>query len=244
MNPATHNAIAPPIRGWLPTTLIDFEGRVASIVFLGGCNFRCRVCHAGGLVIDPSVMAPVHLEDIMAHVTDPDNWIDGVVVSGGEPTLHPGLPVLIERFKTAGLDVKLDTNGTHPDMLRRLIDDSMLDYVAMDVKAPLDERYAEVAGVTVDLETIRRSIEMVRTGEVPGELRTTVAPGLVDIADVRTIAERDIAGTPLYILQKHRPTDCLDPAFDEVKPYTDGEMEAMREAAAPFVETCRIRGHV
>ena len=150
----------PPIRGFIESTLLDWEGKVAAVVFLPGCNFRCGYCHARHLVEPMPSDEAIPLEAVLVSFRRQRGWLDGVVISGGEPTLHPGLLDFIRQFRAKGIAVKLDTNGSRPDVLERLLALGVLDYVAMDVKAPLDGKYAEVARAPVDLDAIRRSIEL------------------------------------------------------------------------------------
>jgi len=178
----------PPIAGYHPTTLLDWPGRLAAIVFLPRCNFRCPFCHAGHLLGDPPETIP--LEAVLAHLAEREGWLDGVVICGGEPTLWPALGGLCRRFRDAGLAVKLDTNGTRPDVLASLLADGLVDAVAMDVKAPLDARYARAAGVeAVDLDALRRSIALLAASAVEVEFRTTVVPTLLAEAEIRAIGE-------------------------------------------------------
>ncbi|MBL7140549.1 MAG: anaerobic ribonucleoside-triphosphate reductase activating protein [Planctomycetes bacterium] len=187
MSPLTPTGL-PPIAGYHPTTLLDWPGRLAAIVFLPRCNFRCPFCHAGHLLGDPAETVP--LEAVLAHLADREGWLDGVVVCGGEPTLWPTLGDLCRRFRDAGLPVKLDTNGTRPDVLAALLDAGLVDAVAMDVKAPLDARYARAAGVeAADLQTLRRSIALLMASTAEVEFRTTVVPTLLAEAEIQAIGE-------------------------------------------------------
>jgi len=231
----------PPIRGFLPSTLIDWPGRVAAEVFLGGCNFRCPFCHASHLVLNPSELERIPIETVLEHLRRQEGWIDGVVISGGEPTLDDRLPALIRTLTQAGAPIKLDTNGTRPAVLRRLIEAGVIAAVSMDLKAPLDERYARSAGVEVDLAAIRESIDLLTAGDLDLEFRTTVCPAFHTPDDI-VEAARAIAGVPKYCLQTFQPLNCIDPAMLDVKPYTDDEMRAMAEAAGDFVGTCWVRG--
>jgi len=178
----------PPIAGYHSTTLLDWPGRLAAIVFLPRCNFRCPFCHAGHLLADPAETVP--LEAVLASLAEREGWLDGVVICGGEPTLWPALGDLCRRFRDAGVGVKLDTNGTRPDVLAALVADGLVDAVAMDVKAPLDARYARAAGVeTVDLQALRRSIAELAAAPIEVEFRTTVVPALHEEAEIEAIGE-------------------------------------------------------
>lgn len=186
MNPDASQPL-PPIAGYHPTTLVDWAGRLAAIVFLPRCNLRCRFCHAGPLLAEePGETIP--LERILAHVASRQGWLDGVVICGGEPTLWPTLPELCERFRSAGLAVKLDTNGTFPDRIAALLDARLLDAVAMDLKAPLDDRYRRVCGAPgMDLAPVERSIHLLMEGRVEYEFHTTLCPAFIGEDEIRAM---------------------------------------------------------
>jgi pyruvate formate lyase activating enzyme len=185
----------------LPTTLIDYPDRVAALVFVPGCSFRCPFCHNSELVLPQKIAALTLIpeNDLHYFLRERASFLDAVVITGGEPTLDDDLPRFIKRVKRLGLLVKLDTNGSRPDVVERLLDEDLLDYVAMDVKAPPD-RYDALCGTRVDLAAIRRSIALLIEQAPDYEFRTTVAPTLTE-ADVRAIADL-IAGARRYILQR------------------------------------------
>lgn len=166
--------------------------------------------------------------------------MDAVVITGGEPTLHDGLELFIEKIKTMGFLVKLDTNGSNPGVLKRLLSEELLDYVAMDIKAPL-EKYSEVAKVPIDKTDIEESIMLIRESHVSHEFRTTVARNMLSEADVLSIA-RMLQGEKLYVLQRCVPTKVLDPHFlGEFVPYTREELQNMAQLAQSYVEKCLVR---
>ena len=231
----------PPIKGFLKNTLLDWEGKLAAIVFLPGCNFRCPYCHARHLILPQASDETIPIASVLTSLRDQTGWIDGVVISGGEPTLHHNLIELIRLFRAEGLQVKLDTNGSRPDVLQELLHLKTLDYVAMDVKAPLDQTYHQVAGVTVDLEALHRSIELLISGDVPYEFRTTVCPGMLDADAIENIA-RCVRGARLYCLQSFRPVNCLDPSLEHVEPYNPDQMRDLARVAAKYVSRSIVRG--
>jgi pyruvate formate lyase activating enzyme len=168
-------------------------------------------------------------------------WVDGVVITGGEPTLHNGLRDLILALRPLVGAVKLDTNGSRPGVLDALLQEGLVDYVAMDVKAPLDERYARVAGVQVALDDIRDNIETLIGGDVDYEFRTTVCPAQLTHPDILDTA-RAIRGARRYYLQPFRPANCLDPAFNGLAACG---RDALRDAARQcvrYVQRCAVRG--
>jgi len=231
----------PAIKGLIEHTLIDWEGRLAAEVFLAGCNFRCPFCHARHLVLNRDELESIPLAAVDGCLSRNAGWIEGVVISGGEPTLAPGLPRLIEHFRTRGLAVKLDTNGSHPEVLARLLAEGRLSAVAMDVKAPLDERYHAAAGVTVNLDAIRESIELLIRSNIEYEFRTTVCPVFHDAAAIEGVALA-VRGARRYVLQRFRPLNCLDPALTAVQPYNGEQMRRLAKVAARYVHSCAVRG--
>jgi len=150
------------IKGFTKNTLMDWSGKIASILFLPVCNFRCPYCHASELVVDSSAIPNIQVAEIDEYLQANRGWIDGVVITGGEPTLQTNLLQLIDHLREQDLAIKLFTNGSRPAVVRELIETSRLDAIAMDVKAPLDERYNKAAGVEVDTSAIRQSIELIR----------------------------------------------------------------------------------
>lgn len=233
--------MAPPIRGFIESTLLDWEGKVAAVVFLPGCNFRCGYCHARHLVEPTPVAESIPIEAILAAFKRQRGWLDGVVISGGEPTLQPGLLDLIQAFRAEGVAVKLDTNGSRPDVLERLLALGVLDCVAMDVKGPLDAKYAEIARVPVDLEAIQQSIQLLIRGETPYEFRTTVCPTLLDADEVERTALA-VRGARAYYLQAFRPVNCLDRSLENVRPYNPDQMRELCRRVARHVQRCVVRG--
>ena len=225
------------IRGFIRNTFIDWDGKIASIVFLPGCNFRCPYCHASALVNDGARLPEISVAEVDDYLEKNRGWIDGVVISGGEATLHNNLPALVDHLRERGLGVKLFTNGSRPAMLRKLTDARKLNAVSMDVKGPLDERYSVAAGTQVDLDAIRESIAILKGSGIPHEFRTTVCPAVLSQKDVIDTAS-DLAGAELLTLQQFRPVDCLDPEFERVKPYRDDELDRMAALAGEHVKKC------
>jgi len=192
-----------PIAGFQPTSLIDYPNRVAAIVFTAGCNFRCPFCHNPELVLPENVskLSLLEPDDLLATLHERHDFLDGVVITGGEPTVQPGLAGFIREVKMLGLLVKLDTNGSNPDVLRELLEEQLADCVAMDIKAP-PASYERLAGIPVDLAAVGRSIDLIREKADDYEFRTTGAPTL-DVAEIEAIAEW-IGGAKRYMLQRFR----------------------------------------
>jgi pyruvate formate lyase activating enzyme len=215
------------IKGFLETSLLDWPGRICSVLFLPHCNFRCPYCHNHPLVFYPEQYSSIPLKNILARLHSFQGWIDGVCITGGEPTLHIDLPFLIREIKRNGLLVKLDTNGSNPQMLEDLIDAAEIDFVSMDVKAPLDPfSYRRSTGLPIDLNPILRSIEILKRGKVEYEFRMTVVPPLHGEEDIKTLGFQLRAGRRL-VLQNFNPEDPLDPSLKETLPYDPKVLKEM-----------------
>lgn len=230
------------LRGLLPSSMIDWPGKICAVLFLGGCNFRCPYCHNPELVEaceggeDGQGM---EWEDVDLFLRSRSGWIDGLSITGGEPTLHDDLPRLCSLAREAGFPVKLDTNGTRPRMLRRLLEEGLLDFLAMDLKTSLD-KYPMVARRPVDVACIRESIDLVLESGIEHEFRCTVVPGLVDLADLLSLA-RCIEGAGPLVLQQFRPENALDAAYRAVLPYPEEMLMRWSKELSSLVTT-RVRG--
>ncbi|MBN3033232.1 MAG: anaerobic ribonucleoside-triphosphate reductase activating protein [Candidatus Saganbacteria bacterium] len=231
------------LRGFLETSFLDWDGKVSSVVFLPECNFNCPCCSNWLLVHEPGSLPAVELEKIERFLTERKDFIDGVVITGGEPTVHPWLPELIKHFKDLGLSVKLDTNGTNPKMLQRLVarDSRLVDYVAMDIKAPLNEKYEAAAGVKVDLAKIRESIKLIMNSGIDYEFRTTVVPNVIGKMEIEEIAAA-IAGAKKYALQQFVPAHSLIKEMQALDPHPGETIKEMAELAKKYVANTIVRG--
>ena len=207
------------IKGFLETSFLDWPGKLCSVLFLPTCNFRCPYCHNHPLVFQPEQYATMRLEDILARLHSLRNWIDGVCLTGGEPTLHADLPLLVREIKRNGFLVKLDTNGSNPRMLENLIEEGEIDFVSMDVKAPLDPfRYSRSIGLPIHLNPILESIEILKRGKVECEFRMTVVPRFHKEEDIQTLGDQLRVGRR-FVLQNFNPENPLDPSLKNVVPY-------------------------
>lgn len=206
----------PNIKGFLPLSMLDWPEKVSAVIFLGGCSFRCPACHNHKLVLSPESYPDQPLGRVIGYLRDRVKWIDGVTITGGEPTCHEGLPDLVSRFKELGLQVKLDTNGANPSMLETLIKGELIDAVSMDIKAPLETTlYSKLAGVSINLSRIKRSVELLKTSGITTFFRTTVIPGLIEEDELRRIREQ-LGDVPRYSIQRFRNLDTLDPLFRKI----------------------------
>ena len=234
------------IKGFIPTSFVDWPGKISSVIFLAGCGFRCPACHNYKLVTDPDSLDDYPLDEILRQLERRKHWIDGVTVTGGEPTIRSNLPELLSLLRECGARVKLDTNGARPAMLARLIESGLVDAVYMDVKAPLDARhYSRAAGVPVDPAVIRRSIRILNSADVEVAFRTTVVPGLVEEPELRLIV-RALGPAHRFIVQPFRGAETLSPHLREAKEFSLDRFEAMKTTfeipAASSVPPKRLAG--
>lgn len=230
------------IKGFQKTTFIDYPSKVASLVFTGGCNFRCPFCHNGGLVLNPNQYPTTLPETVYQHLEKRRGVIDGLVITGGEPTLMPGLKQFIETVKAMQVSVKLDTNGTNPEVLKELLDANLLDYIAMDIKHTFEKYPTAIGPSKVDLEKIQESIEMIVNSGVEHEFRTTVIKGMHTEDDVMQMTSH-IAGAKNYILQQYVKAEGeLMP--NTFRSYTSQELQDMidRMDGSHAIESFRVRG--
>ena len=224
-----------PIKGFLETSFVDWPGKIASVLFLPHCNFRCPYCHNHDLVTDPGQFPTVPLDDILKTLRYYRGWIDGVCITGGEPTLLPTLPELITHIKQEGMLVKLDTNGSHPRVLKSLINAHLIDYVAMDVKAPLDRySYAHCCGVAADIAQIQESVDLLREDLIPYEFRVTVAPTFLDGDDLIRLAHQ-LKGARKFTLQQFSPAHTLDPRCSQIAPYGESHLRMLQEEVSGII---------
>ncbi len=227
------------IAGLQRFSLIDFPGQVAAIVFTQGCYFRCPYCHNPELVLPEQFGPMIEEETVFDFLRARIGKLDGVVVTGGEPTMQNDLPKFIRRVKDLGMLVKLDSSGVRPDVLQTLFDAKLVDYVAMDIKAPLP-KYEEVVQVRVELEAIRRSISLVMQSGVDYEFRTTLVEGLLTPDDVRAIGE-DICGAKRYYLQKFVSTKAVDRSYLVRKSFDSGTLALLCLELLAKVGECEVR---
>lgn len=227
------------IGGLQKLTLLDYPGLVACTVFLPGCNLRCPFCHNASLVL-PDRMGPAGLteEELLEFLQNRRGKLDGVCVTGGEPTLHPELPELLARIKDLGFRVKLDTNGSRPQALSQLLRDGLPDYVAMDIKNS-PRRYRETCGGVEVLEQVRQSAELIMDSGIDYEFRTTAVSPLHTPADMEAIGIW-LRGAKAYYIQKF--VDSGDLLSSGLSALTDGEMEALLHAVTPYIPNTRLRG--
>jgi pyruvate formate lyase activating enzyme len=272
------------IGGLQKVTLIDYPGKLACTVFLSGCNFRCPFCYSKELVLPEEIKKQIHPhtkeaqlknyakrsasygvgagiseKEFLSFLKKRKKFLEGIVICGGEPTIHKDLPDFIKKIKKLGYLVKLDTNGSNPKMLKDLIDKKLIDYVAMDIKAP-KEKYNKATGVKVDIKKIQKSIDILKKGGIDYEFRSTIVPTIHIKEDVIEMAKwisqpthlrpafakasankQGFGGQGRYYLQNFRPEKTIDPKFEKIKPYPPEFLLEIQKTIAPFFEICRVR---
>ena len=220
-------------------SLIDYPGKLCATIFTAGCNFRCPYCYNEDIVLDYPAMPKVPEDKIIEFLHPRLGFLDGVCVTGGEPTIHRELPKFLGRLKSIGSLVKLDTNGSRPKALAYVMEKGLVNYIALDVKVPLG-RYEETVRYRVKPEGLKETIKLIRRSGVDHEFRTTVVPGLLDGDDLEEIA-MTLAGSRRYVLQQFRPGKTLCPDFKDVKPYSEAEMRQFRDRVAPYFAETGLR---
>jgi pyruvate formate lyase activating enzyme len=228
------------IKGFQGTSLLDFPGRIASLVFWGGCNLTCPFCHNPPLVLEPDSYPDLDPADLLADLAERKSFIDGVVVSGGEPTLHSDLLPFLEEVKALGLLVKLDTNGLAPQLIAELIDKKLLDYLAVDLKTS-PERYPDLHSGAVSPDKLVETVRLCATAPVELEYRTTCVPGWVD-EDVIVALGALIDGAPLWALQQYHPEHALCEQAQQVMPYAPKQIQAFADLARRYAQRVIVRG--
>lgn len=220
----------PPIRGIIESSLTHWDGRIVAVVFVGGCNLRCGGCPSPHLIGDGREQGEIPLDSVLDAIYRRRRWIDGVVIKGGEPLLNPEILELLELLRDFGLEIRIDTNGTCPEALSEVIRRDLVDFVSMEVKAPLTERYHEVTGTTVDLGAIFDSIGILLSGEVDYEFRTVVYEGRLSSDEVLAIA-RTLTGARRYVLR----------AVKDKGP-SRAELRSLARVAGRHVAGCHVDG--
>lgn len=218
----------------------DFPGYISSTVFLGGCNFRCPFCHNSDLVLRPEILPTFPLDYFLSFLDSRKGWLEGICISGGEPLLQDDLETLLILIKDRNLLAKIDTNGSFPSRLEDLIQKRLIDYIAMDVKAPL-KRYQEVTRAAVNEEDIVRSVDIIKNSGLGYVFRTTLVPGLVGPEDIKKICQM-LDGAKIYQLQQFVPLNTLDSHYLQKKPYRREEVQGLARIAEPYFSEVRIEG--
>lgn len=230
------------IGGLEKSTLIDYPGKVAATVFMVGCNFRCAFCHNPELVDPEKIKEQPQLteEAFFKFLKSRKGLLEGVCITGGEPTIQSDLIDFISKIKRDGFLVKLDTNGSQPKVLIKLLKEKLLDFVAMDIKSSKD-KYLEAVNKEIDLGDISKSVDLIRSSSLDYEFRTTVIPDLINDQEIKKIGEW-LKGSKLFVLQQFRSNKTLDQSYQGIRSYPDEKLKHMTDIARPYFDKVKIRG--
>ncbi|MBI9049021.1 MAG: anaerobic ribonucleoside-triphosphate reductase activating protein [Anaerolineaceae bacterium] len=229
------------IKGWVRTSLIDYPGKIATVIYTAGCNLRCPICHNPELINAPNRYDAITLSEIFDYLNRRKGVIDGIVITGGEPLFHVDMVSLLEQLRALPVAIKLDTNGCYPERLQEIIERKLVDMIAMDIKSskPL---YAQLTGVKMDnSKAIERSLTILKQSGISYEIRTTVIPGVIDRGVIAEIVNW-IAPVQQYALQQFRPVITLDPNYRKLEPISDYELNEMLELARQCIPDVSVRG--
>ena len=231
--------------GLQKTTLIDFPGRVACTVFTVGCNFRCPFCHNKDLVslelFKKTKLQPISEDYFFEFLEKRKKILDGVCITGGEPSLQKDLPQFCKKIKSLGLEVKLDTNGSNPKMLEKLIKKETIDFISMDVKTVFEE-YKKAIGIQYPVSSIKESIKLILRSGLEYEFRTTIVPGIHDKGTMVKLAKdlKEIVKLN-YVFQQFRPKNCLDPKYLKMRPFSSQEMQDILKSVQRILPNTKLR---
>ncbi|MEE9306080.1 MAG: anaerobic ribonucleoside-triphosphate reductase activating protein [Spirochaetia bacterium] len=233
-------------KGWQKTSLIEYPGKVATVLFTGGCNFRCPFCYNADLVQRPQELADLPGETVLEYLRTNRGLYQALVISGGEPTLNAETPEFLAEVKALDLCTGLETNGTNPDMIAGLLKEDLVDYIAMDVKAPLTwEAYRRAAGLNEGnrgwIEKIRATLELLKTTKAEIELRCTLVPKIHNREDLLNLA-RQLQGHRRFVLQQFVPERALDPLYRDEAPFDVETLRELRSQIADLFGSCEVRG--
>lgn len=226
------------IGGVQKLSLIDYPGKTCAVLFTIGCNMRCGYCHNPELVLPERYIEGIPQEEVLAFLGTRVGKLQGVAISGGEPTVQPDLVEFMAKVKELGFAVKLDSNGTNPDILRQIFDRNLIDFIAMDIKGPLD-KYQTIIARPIDVDAISESVDLIKKSGVDYEFRTTVVKSQIDWDDFDKIGQL-IQGAPRYALQKFRPGKTLKPQFAREVTYSDEEFEKLKHKMERYVDLCVV----
>ena len=226
------------IGGIQKLSLVDYPDKTCAALFTIGCNMRCGYCHNPELVLPERYADTIPEEDILTFLSTRVGKLEGVTISGGEPTMHEDLPDFIRKVKALGFLIKLDSNGTNPAMLRLLFNENLIDYIAMDIKGAL-RNYQTIVARPVDLDAITESIDLIKASGVDCEFRTTVVKSQISKDDFDDIGKL-VNGAPRFALQKFRPTRTLNLQFLNETTYSDEEFEQLRLKMENYVDVCVV----
>jgi pyruvate formate lyase activating enzyme len=229
------------IKGIVKSSFLDWDGKIVSTLHVPKCNFRCPFCHNWELLDNPQNFESIPQLEIDRHLQANRDFIDGICITGGEPTVYDSLIPWIDHLSSMGIRIKLDTNGTKPKVIQELLEERLVDYIAMDVKAPFDEKYNKLSGVNVNLGDIQNSVDLIMNSDINFEFRTTLVPNLMTVDDILEISE-SLAGAKKYALQQYVPENARDESLRSVQPFKKDVFENLHKQIKKKFITFTIRG--
>jgi len=225
------------ILGQVKSSFIDYPGHAATVIFIGGCNFACDYCHNPAIV--KNIGEELSQKDFFAFLEKRKRFLDGVCITGGEPTLHKEVYQLVKDIKNMGYKVKLDTNGTNPEMIGKLLDEKLIDFIAMDIKGPFS-KYESIIKRELNIDSISKSIDILMNSEVEYEFRTTIHKEIISKKDIKEIAE-NIKGSKKYSIQNFRQTKLILNQKENFTSYEDHELDEMKHEIKDLINKVVIR---
>ncbi len=232
------------IRGVLRTSMLDFPGKLSCVVFTNTCNFRCPFCYNPELALGKPSEPQVPVSEFFSFLESRKDWLQGVAITGGEPTLHKGLSDFCRKIKELGFDVKLDSNGFSPEILENLFSQNLVDYIAMDIKSSR-ENYEKAAGISLDTDIIERSISLIKEKAPDYEFRTTVIPGFVGEKELLSIGNwlSDSGTAKRFFLQQFKSDSrMIDSSLEGKNSFSPDELKSFAEKLRPFFKEVGVRG--
>jgi pyruvate formate lyase activating enzyme len=229
-----------PLKRYEHTSYDNWPGKIVAILYVAGCDFRCPFCNTPELIEKYQELPDLKFSEVLEHLKKRKNWIDAVVITGGEPNIHKADVIdMLNELKAAGFDTKVETNGFDPNFIEELNRLKLVDLWSMDIKAAMDQ-YKKITGIDVNPTTIRQSIKLLRDSDVDYEFKTTVVPGLHDKFQIFKLTQ-EIKDAKKYIIQNFNPTKTLDPTCMKIKPFTDRQMQDMLQEAKQFIPNTELR---
>ncbi|MDD4606965.1 MAG: anaerobic ribonucleoside-triphosphate reductase activating protein [Patescibacteria group bacterium] len=229
--------------GFQKTSLIEWPGKIVSIVWVAGCNFRCPFCYNRDLVLKNTNLKIFEESKILEYLEENKNLIDGLMITGGEPTLQPELADFLAKVHQLNLKVGVESNATRPEIIENLLKNKLVDYLAVDIKAPLEkDKYKKLTGVEIDVEKIKKSIKLIKDSDIEYEFRTTIIPGLLNKDDILEISQT-LKGAQRYVIQRFIPQETMiNHDLVEIKPYSKEELLAIEREIKDNFQECYVRG--
>ena len=229
------------IRGLFKTSLVDYPGKVSAVIFTGGCNLRCGYCHNPELALNSPALENIDENEVLAFLEKRKGLLDGITVSGGEPALDRGLVPFLEKVRSIGLSIKLDTNGFFSRVISECIEKRLVDYAALDVKTS-PEKYTSLTGKPVNFNDVLSTLNILRESSIEYEIRTTCVPGYVTVDDINKIGSVIGRVRNWYLQQFVNRNILIDGRIKLLAPYTAGYLKELKTEAEKFSDFCLIRG--